>query len=197
MNTIKTLAFLATLTITFNLTLHAQGDDNLFPEGAFEMRLADGMPEGWGIPDKNDRPWKAGNIVTLEEEEGGTFARLTTTPEYPGFYALSAAIPIPEGKSSVRVSARMRATMEIVPGDWNGFKFHVGFANSAGPDSGAKGFEIINDKAAFSLQETTPDWTELESTIEVPTGATYVCLKVLVGSMVGTFDIDDVKVYAE
>ncbi len=161
------------------------------------MRMGDGSPEGWGLPDKNDRPWKAGNIVTLEEEEGGTFARIKTTEEYPGFYALSAAVPIPPGKSSIRVSARLRANMEIVPGDWNGYKFHVGFAEIAGSGPGNKGFEINNDKAAFYLQKTSEEWTEMENTVEIPSGSTFVCITVLVGSMIGTFDIDDVKVFAE
>lgn len=185
------------LTLACTFTLHAAEDDNLFPEGAFEMADSNGLPEGWGTPDKNDRPWKAGAIVTLEEEEGGYFARITTVPEYPGFYALSAALPIPEGKTKIRLSARMRAKMEIVPGDWNGFKVHMGFATEAGSGPGTKGFTITDDKAAFALQKLTEDWTELETIVDVPTGAKFVCITVLVGSMLGTFDIDDVKVYAE
>lgn len=196
MKTIKSLVLITALATSASLPLHA-ADDNLFPEGAFEMTLGDGVPEGWGLPDKNDRPWKAGNVVTMESEEGGTFARITTTEAFPGFYALSAAVPIPVGKTTIRVSARLRAQMEVVPGDWNGYKVHVGFAKEAGSGPGMKGFEVFNDKMAFALQKPSPDWTEMESTIEVPTGATFVLIKVLIGSMIGTFDIDDVKVFAE
>ncbi len=185
------------LTLACNFTLHAQQDDNLFPEGAFEMADTNGLPEGWSLPDKNDRPWKAGAVVTLEDEEGGNFARITTVPDYPGFYALGAEIPIPDGKTTIRISARLRAEMEIVPGDWQGFKVHLGFATEAGAGPGSKGFTITNDKAAFALQNATPDWTEMEANVEVPPDAKFVCVTVLVGSMLGTFDIDDVKIYAE
>lgn len=197
MKNLKSLVFITAFATITCLPLFAQEEENLFPEGAFEMSQGDGLPEGWGVPDKNDKPWQAGNIVTLEEEEGGTFARFVTTESFPGFFALSAAIPIPVGKTTIRVSARMRAEMQIVPGDWNGYKFHIGFAKEAGPGPGMKGFDVINDKVAFSLQKATPEWTEMESIVEVPPGATFVILKVLVGSMIGTFDIDDVKVFAE
>ena len=185
------------LALSCSAPLLAQDDDDLFPEGAFEMADSNGLPEGWAVPDKNDRPWQAGSVVTLEEEEGGHFARITTVPEHPGFFALGAAVPIPEGKTTIRVSARLRAEMEAVPGDWTGYKLHVGFATEAGSGPGSRGFTITNDKAVFNIQKQTPDWTEMEANVEVPPGAKFVCINVIVGAMLGTFDIDDVKVYAE
>ncbi len=189
------LAVITSLTLfSAQQSLKAQEKSNLFPEGAFEMEAVQGMPEGWGVPDKNDRPWKGGAIVSVETEEGGHYARMTTVAEFPYFYALSAAIPVPEGKTSLNVSARMRTTMEIVPSDWNGFKFNIGFAKVAGTGPGTKGYDITDDKTVFSLQENSPEWKTLTGTVAIPDGAKFICIKVFVGSMVGTFDIDDVTI---
>jgi len=183
----------ALLMFSTQLSLKAQVDGNLFPEGAFEMETNQGVPEGWAIPDKNDRPWKGGAVVSIETEEGGHFARLTTVAAF-NFVSISAAVPVPEGKKKINVSARMRMIMEKVEGDWNGFKFHVGFAEEAGTGPGNRGYKILNDKSVFSLQETSDTWKKMEASIDVPENAKFVCITILVGSMLGTFDVDDVTI---
>jgi len=120
-------------------SLKAQAEGNLFPEGAFEMEAIQSVPEGFAIPDKNDRPWKGGAVVSIETEDGGHYARITTVAAFPGFYALSAAIPVPEGKKKINVSARMRTKMVRAAGDWNGFKLNIGFAEEAGTGPGDRG----------------------------------------------------------
>lgn len=189
------LAVITSLTLlTAQQSLMAQVEGNLFPEGAFEMEAIQGMPEGWGIPDKNDRPWKGGSVVSIETEEGGHYARLTTVAEFPYLYALSAVIPVPEGKKTLNVSARMRMKMETVPGDWNGFKFNIGFAEVAGTGPGTKDYNITNDNTVFSLQENSEEWKTLTGNVVVPEGAKFICIRLFVGSMLGTFDIDDITI---
>jgi len=53
---IQHLVLIPLLTLACGFALQAAEDENLFPEGAFEMADSDGLPEGWGIPDKNDLP---------------------------------------------------------------------------------------------------------------------------------------------
>lgn len=177
------------------MTLQANPDGNLFPEGAFEMDTIDSAPEGWSIPDKNDRPWKVGAIVDMIEESEGKFARITTVPANPGFYALGAALPIPEGVTKLQFSVKLRCKMEKVKADWTGYQLHIGFATEQGTGPGNRGFKVENSNMAISISENFEEWQTKQGEIVCPPGAKFITLMVMVNGMVGTFDLDDLKIF--
>lgn len=173
----------------------AEPDGNLFPEGAFEMETTDSAPEGWGIPNKLDLPWKAGAILDVIEESEGKFARITTVPEYPGFYALSATLPIPEGVTKFKYSIKMRCKMEKVKADWTGYQLHIGFATEQGTGPGTRGFNVENSKNIMSITENIDEWETKEGEIVCPPNAKFLAITIMINGMLGTFDLDDLKIY--
>ncbi len=199
MRTALLVTVLAALSTTATPALALEKErENLFPEGAFEMLGGNGLPEGWGVPNPQDRPWQGGSVVGLEESaDGNHFARITTVPAHPFFYAMSFAFALPAEAKALGISARLRASMTQIPGDWHGCKVHVGFAAKEGTGPGTHGYQITDDRQVLALSESAPEWVVQQARVEVPAGARFVCLTVLVGSMVGTFDLDDIQVVAE
>jgi hypothetical protein len=171
---------------------------NLLPEGSFELLNADGDPEAWVLPNKNDRPWLAGVTARIEQENNSHYLRITTNPEFPGFYSLFTVVPWePEGKSKVRVSARLRANIQDKPeAPWRGFRAHVGFSREQGS---GRNWTMEGDRRldGLDIQDTTADWVPATDSRAVPEGTKFICIQFIVGGMTGTFDVDDVVVTPE
>lgn len=186
---------LIALLLTASISLQAQ--QNLFPEGSCElMDDKSNLPEGFFFPDKNDKPWKAGNTASTVEEEGNKFIRFLTTEAYPGFYAVSFDVPIPEIAGKMRISARFRSKYvpSVVEPSWKGYRVHFNFATN--PPVGRK-FETIKDVRVIDLQNEQPEWVEKDGSAAVPDGAKYLRVMILSSGYVGQYDLDDIQIFAE
>jgi hypothetical protein len=168
---------------------------NVFPEGSFEMPDGTGWVMGWpDLPNLNDSPWKAGSRVTVGEETEGDkknhFARIKTTPEYPGFYALSAYIALPAGAKQVAMSIRSRAKVDATPkADWRGARLSIQYLDAEGtPLKGAK-VGVIGD-----VQASREEWKRDQATADLPEGTRGLYVSLIVGGLVGQFDFDDLEV---
>ena len=168
---------------------------NIFPEGSFEMPDGTGWVMGWpDVPNPNDTPWKAGARMSVGEEAEGEkknhFARIKTTPEFPGFHAVSAFIALPAGTKQIAMSIRSRAKVDDKPkANWHGARLSIQYMDADGaPLKGAKvGF--IGD-----VQATREEWKRDQATVDLPEGTHGLYVSLIVGGLVGQFDFDDLEV---
>lgn len=170
---------------------------NFFPEGDFETPDGNGWVMGWpDVPNPNDRPWKAGARMSVGEETEGEkknhFARITTTPESPGFYAVGASIALPAATKQVTMSLRSRGKVEDKPkADWHGARLVIQYMDAEGkPIKGANG-GFMGD-----MQATREEWKRDQATLNLPDGTHSLYVSLIVGGLVGQFDFDDLEVTA-
>ncbi|HEX8524332.1 MAG TPA: serine/threonine-protein kinase [Tepidisphaeraceae bacterium] len=153
---------------------------NVVKNGNMEQSSPQGLSVGWFIHDKYK------DVISVEEEDGNRFIRLTSNDATKTYFA-DQQIPVDPDWKVVNVSARMRAT-----------GFHSGKqpfqdARLAFAFRDAKGVRVGNWPPVPALKEDT-NWVEKVVTVDVPPGAKTMYLQLAVFNATGTVDFDDVKV---
>ncbi len=152
---------------------------SLLSNGDFE-KITDGKPNGWPMP--------AG--VTLEEEEGNHFLRITSQgPEK--VTTVYRVIEIKPEHKAFSFSVRGRA-IDLVAGKalWHDGRVILDFKNAEGKKVGSGG--------APNFKGTTKGgWAEKTTQFLVPEGATQLeIMPAMFNTKSGTLDLDDLKLIA-
>jgi hypothetical protein len=173
--------------------LHAETE--LFPEGSCEVITSGtGLPDGFVFPDKQDKPWLGGNRAESVEDENGMAVKFFNSETFPFFDKIKASVPLPEGATEITISGRFKA--EAVEGqaaaDWTGYHVRAVFSETE-PSRGEVESPLADEKVA-NIPPNTPEWTQQSTTLQVPEGAKWVTIQIMVNGLVGTFWFDDISV---
>jgi hypothetical protein len=186
----KTKPVLLAATALALAALSATAQENVFPEGGFEIMGAKGKPEGWVFPDPTYMASKGG-AISLEGENGGTFLRIVSAGEGDAPKP-HAKLDLPENAIHVRLQYKLRsANMKVLPEPaWAG-----GFMGGSFID--ADGQALKPFVPSRRMKENNAEWIECEDTYPVPGGAVKVMLQPGLYFSTGTLDVDDVQVFIE
>lgn len=173
----------------------ASAQTELFPEGNLEVIDSQTeLPEGFVFPDKNDTPWLGGNRAEVVQEDGNAAVQFSNNEAFPFFHKIKASIPLPEETRELTFSGRFKADAKasMNPADWSGFHVRAVFS-----DVEPQGGEVetpLADEMVANVPPNTPDWTEFSTVMEVPEGAKWVAIHIMVNGLVGSFSFDDISV---
>lgn len=148
----------------------------LIKNGSFEKTDQSGFPDDWKFGDPT--------YNKIETEEGHKFLRFNLpTPEAA---ITSQRIAIDRGFNRVTIRLRMRAKdLKIGAEPWNTGRVQILFFNAAK--------ERIGNYNAINLTKDQ-EWSEAESNLETPEGATHIQIECGMWGASGTVDFDDVSV---
>lgn len=170
------------LLLFFSAAVTFAHSKDLLENGDFSQRDSEGIPKSWNI-------W--GKIVSPDPKEGTSFLRVTGTGADSGNLAPAGgwqALPVPEKKKQVTLSARVRcpdfSKRPEKPGDHYEIYVQAKFANGGKTYFGSS-----------KLETATRTWKRLEFTAKIPEGTTELVVLFNLGGL-GTLDVADMKLEA-
>ena len=177
----------------------ADDDDNIVWGGDFEETSGDypffsdggyrSDTVGWSTMHPNYLK-KIEAAITLEQESGNDFFRLTNTKKKYNVRMNFVADVDPDWKL-VRVGAKVRnRDLQRVEADWHVAGVWISFLDDE--------FQLIKPYLP-SIQPTMEDegWEKLDVEVEVPEGASYLSISPMINGYTGTIEVDDLVAYPD